>query len=114
MTHKIEPVTGFPIGRFKEAIKMVRMERYFQHGRWGDRPKQPDETWLAILIEEVGEAAQALLQLQYEGKGDLPRLRDEVNQCAAVSVAWLEALNARIDHEIDREMKKRRKAASHD
>lgn len=50
-----------------------------------DEPDCPDEHALAILVEEVGEVAQAVLQ----GR---PELRDELVQVAAVTLAWLEGL----------------------
>lgn len=43
---------------------------------------------LAVLGEEFGEVARALL----ENGPESPELRDEITQTAAVCLAWLEAL----------------------
>lgn len=53
-----------------------------QDKKWGEQNHR-DSTWLAILSEEVGEAAKAIL----EGKN----LDEEVVQIAAVAVAWEES-----------------------
>jgi hypothetical protein len=45
-----------------------------------------DAVKVAVLLEEVGEVARAVLD------GDLDTLTDELVQVAAVAVAWLEAL----------------------
>lgn len=42
------------------VLREVRAERYRQNIKWG--PQHHDiQTWLTILMEEVGEAAQAAL-----------------------------------------------------
>lgn len=55
-----------------------------------------DDRRLAILTEEVGECARAILEAVYEGAGapDGP-LRAELVQTAAVAVAWVEAIDRR-------------------
>lgn len=59
----------------------IRMERLAQINKWGDQ-HHTRPYWLAILMEEVGELAQCIVQRKpYE---------DELIQCAAVCVAWLE------------------------
>ena len=45
----------------------IRGERYKQNRKWGAQTHDP-EVWLAILMEEVGEAAQAWLKETYEGQ----------------------------------------------
>lgn len=59
---------------------------------------------LAVLVEEVGEAARALLQLEHYALPDgvireplayadaVRRLRSELIQVGAVTLAWLEGL----------------------
>lgn len=47
-------------------------------------PQFPEELRIAILTEEVGEVARALLEVDPEN------LRDELIQVAAVAVRWLE------------------------
>ncbi len=62
----------------------VLEERRKQDEKWGtDFHGRPDEQWLTILTEEVGEAAEAILQGR---EGDLC---EEVNQIAAVCLSWL-------------------------
>lgn len=57
---------------------------------WGDCSAKatllPEPVKLAVLNEEVGEVAKALLECDRDG------LRTELVQVAAVSQAWLEAL----------------------
>lgn len=64
----------------------VRQDYLADSGRWnGERiATVPDGYRLAVLVEEVGEVAQAL-----QGEGDV---ESELTQVAAVAVAWLEAL----------------------
>jgi len=66
----------------------IDMERRKQDAKWGARQYHETDPGriLAILLEEVGEVATALL------KQDEENLEDEVLQVAAVAVAWLEAL----------------------
>jgi NTP pyrophosphatase (non-canonical NTP hydrolase) len=49
-------------------------------------------SWDKILVEEVAEAVEAA------ANGDLTALREELVQVAAVAVAWIEAINRRIDN----------------
>jgi len=79
------------INRAYESIVTERLE---QHEQWGDQSGHPDTVWLAILTEEVGEAAQAVLHNRFEGKA-AGTLRDELVQVAAVAMAWIEAVDAR-------------------
>jgi NTP pyrophosphatase (non-canonical NTP hydrolase) len=75
----------------ESVLSEVRAERERQHTRWGSQ--RPDwAIWLAILMEEVGESAEAALKAQYEG-APLQDLRDEMVQVAAVAVAMLEHLD---------------------
>ena len=77
-----------------EVYALVNAERDQQAIKWGDRHAWgqgdcssldvDDRTKLAVLTEEVGEVARALL--------DGTDLRAELVQVAAVAVAWLEAL----------------------
>jgi NTP pyrophosphatase (non-canonical NTP hydrolase) len=54
---------------------------------------------LAILTEEVGEVAQQVLEqpdrrLAFDSSGSRAELREELEQVAAVAVAWVESLLA--------------------
>jgi NTP pyrophosphatase (non-canonical NTP hydrolase) len=68
-------------------IRLIKDERERQDEKWGAGRKLPNEVWLTILTEEVGEAAQATL------KRDETSLIMELLQVASVSLAWLEALS---------------------
>lgn len=74
----------------ERILRLVVAERARQDAKWGwpnaglagcDPHKK-----LSILVEEVGEVAEALLDRQSDDE-----LRDELVQVAAVAVAWLEA-----------------------
>jgi NTP pyrophosphatase (non-canonical NTP hydrolase) len=61
----------------------IDSEREKQLDQWGDQ-RHSSHTWVTILVEEIGEAAQAAL------KGQLENWRLEMIQIAAVAVAALE------------------------
>ena len=70
----------------------VMEERRRQHREWGEQALSGAE-WLAVLMEEVGEAARAVLRQRVVGDGDVRQLREELVQVAAVAVQWVEALD---------------------
>lgn len=64
-----------------------------QEDKWGEQNHDP-YTYLAILLEEVGEYAQACLQTQFGGdNGGLENMRKEAVQTAAVALAIVECLD---------------------
>ena len=68
-----------------DIIHAVADERRRQDQKWGRSfPGRPDSFWLTILMEEVGEMAEAVL----EGKEQ--DIEDEAIQVAAVIFAFLE------------------------
>ena len=67
------------------AQMLVAYERETQDSKWGDQSGHPNLLWLAILMEEVGELAQAIL---YDKQDEIS---SELVQCAAVAHAWIEA-----------------------
>lgn len=73
----------------KKVLIDVHQERVAQDVKWGDQSQHPDVLWNTILTEEMGEAANAVLEHDLEG------LREELIQIAAVAVAWAEALDVR-------------------
>lgn len=79
--------------RFGDTVNLLMDERNRQDRKWGDQSGHRDEHWLAILTEEVGEVAKAMLGA--DGNGDISEADDEVTkelvQVAAVAIAWLEA-----------------------
>lgn len=67
---------------FSAVINDIHQERLRQHEKWG-KQKNSNAKWLAILVEEVGEVAKALLER------NIPHMRVELIQAAAVCVQWL-------------------------
>ena len=67
----------------RTILHEIIVERERQYQKWG-RSSHSFGAWLAILMEEVGEAAKAGLEDRYD------ELHKELIQCAAVLVAWLE------------------------
>jgi NTP pyrophosphatase (non-canonical NTP hydrolase) len=63
-------------------------ERDRQDAKWGVQEHHP-ATWQLILVEEVGETAEALLD------DDRERYRKELVQVAAVAIAAIEDLDRR-------------------
>lgn len=69
----------------RNIYTLIDIEREKQDAKWGDLPRRlQDLLWLSILVEEVGEVAQAIL------KRDWINLKEEIIQVAAVAIAWLE------------------------
>ncbi len=71
----------------KEFIELVLKERLRQNELFGVQ-NNTDEVWLSILVEEVGEVAQAI-----QNK-DFANFNEEIVQIAAVATAWYEARHA--------------------
>jgi NTP pyrophosphatase (non-canonical NTP hydrolase) len=75
------------------AVRNVMDERTRQDKKWGEQNHDP-YTYLAILLEEVGEYSQACLQSQFGGdKGGFSKMRGEAVQVAAVALAIVECLD---------------------
>lgn len=72
------------------VLQQIRDERARQDAKWGRATERnlPKKTWLTILMEEVGEVAEAILE---EDDNNYPV---ELIQVAAVCVAALEDLAA--------------------
>jgi len=70
----------------REILQKVANERIRQDTKWGVQNHGPF-VWLAILLEEVGEAAKAALE------GSSFKYQDELIEVAAVAVAAVESLN---------------------
>ena len=68
----------------EHILQAIQDECDRQDVKWGVQRHMP-EKWLAILMEEVGEAAKATLE------GDPVAYADELVQVAAVAVAALES-----------------------
>ena len=80
------------------AIVSVINERNRQDEKWGVQNHAP-EWWLAILGEEFGELAQAILETHFNNgpenrkKGGIENIRKEAVQCAAVALAIVECID---------------------
>jgi hypothetical protein len=83
---------------FTGAEKSVREERERQDIKWGIQ-NHTAEWWLAILMEEVGELAQAILETHFDKnpehltKGGIVNIRKEAVQSAAVALAIIECID---------------------
>lgn len=66
----------------------VIIERGNRERKWGQQNHNPLE-WLAVLTEEVGEAAQEALRMHFGGK-DGESWRGELVQVAASAIAAIE------------------------
>ena len=65
---------------------LIQLERNAQDAKWGEQ-HHSDEKWLTILLEELGEAAKAVLE---ENDG---ALLAEAVQVAAVLENWVTSRN---------------------
>ena len=86
---------------FKHPVLLeVAHERTRQDAKFPPPPR-PDHSatdWLAILSEEVGEAAQEAVEIRWAPDDDEASrrtglLRAELVQVAAVAVAWIEHID---------------------
>ena len=70
----------------------IKEERARQDRKFGANRTQGPFLWNTILTEEVGEVAEASLDLVFGGfsKQNYQHLREELVQVAAVAVAYIE------------------------
>lgn len=80
----------------------IHAERLRQNQKFGNQFGCSDWRWQAVLSEEVGEVAEATLDLNDPGDDrerqdttERQLLREELVQVAAVAVAWIETLDRR-------------------
>jgi hypothetical protein len=74
----------------EEVLQLVAGERLSQDAKWGRKPGGWSDVpllKLAVLSEEHGEVARALLE-----KSPRDHLKKELIQVAAVAVAWVEQI----------------------
>lgn len=69
-----------------DIFELIREERKRQDEKWGADRHQDGILWTTILVEEVGEVAKDVLDLNTEN------LKKELVQVAAVVVCWLESI----------------------
>lgn len=73
-----------------EIVGDVLDERDRQDAKWGTEfPDRDWDRWVTILTEEVGEFAEAVLEMPYVENGE-ERVREELIQVAAVAMSALE------------------------
>jgi len=77
----------------EDVLNLIRAERERQNKKWGEQ-NHNDYRWLAILTEEVGEAAQAILHDEFGGS-HAGTAKTELVHVAAVAVQWLECMEMR-------------------
>jgi NTP pyrophosphatase (non-canonical NTP hydrolase) len=75
-----------------EILALIEAERTRQDRGWGESigRRYSMYAWLAVLVEETGEVAKALLEVG--SKNGVADLEVEIVQVAAVAVAMLEVL----------------------
>ena len=74
-----------------DGLRDVLAERGRQDAKWGEQDHDPF-TYLTVLIEEVGEFAQAALHARFGGKA-AEKLREEAVHSAAVALAIVECID---------------------
>lgn len=80
----------------RDIFVEIELERDRQDEKWGPVPRLRHDfgKWLKILMEEIGEASTAELEVDfYEGEIQpefIQEVDNELTQAAAVIVAWLE------------------------
>lgn len=75
-----------------QFIRQIIAERASQDAKWGQQ-NHDNRKWVAILMEEVGEVARAVLEAEQGQQNEDPvNLREELVQVAAVALNWLECL----------------------
>ena len=76
-----------------QVFDIIREERKLQNKKWGEQ-NHDDYRWLAILTEEVGELAEAILHDEFGGKAK-GHAYTELLHVASVAVQWLECMDRR-------------------
>jgi NTP pyrophosphatase (non-canonical NTP hydrolase) len=95
---------GRTLGPDAKILAEVQAERTRQDAKWGEQNGH-DFEWVSIITEEIGEAAQAANEANFQSsktRGDYSHLRVELVQVAAVAVAWIGAIDRRAAKEADR------------
>lgn len=73
------------------ALESVLSERARQDAKWGEQNNDPF-CYITVLVEEVGELAQAALHTRFGGPA-AAHLREEAVHTAAVALAIVECLD---------------------
>ena len=94
----IKPLlTQDEVRKIQTVLLEVAFERHRQQAKWGQQ-NHVNSLWLAILTEEVGEAATACLDVNFAQvpstlAATRQALRNELIQISAVAVQWVEKLD---------------------
>jgi NTP pyrophosphatase (non-canonical NTP hydrolase) len=81
----------------KKAVELAVDERLRQNEKWGDQSGNHPFEWMSILMEEVGELAEAVNETCFSsphmkpGRGGRDAILREAVQVAAVALAIAEA-----------------------
>ncbi|WP_110513772.1 MazG-like family protein [Herpetosiphon llansteffanensis] len=73
-----------------DILAAIAAERQSQDSKWGEQNHHLIE-WLSILMEEVGEVAQAINEYHWRD-ASMANIRKELIQVAAVAVSALESI----------------------
>lgn len=85
------------ISNFNRISRLVIAEQVDQIKKWGIR-YHDSSFWLTILMEEVGEAANCILEGEAGNVEDLLSLRGELIQVAAVAQTWIDCIDLQTTH----------------
>lgn len=99
MRRKFDPPTydDLPneVWRPYEDVHRERVRAHALHddrGQSMERRAADDPLWLPVVTEELGEVAQVLCD-DTSKPLDVPHLREELVQLAAMTVAWIDAID---------------------
>lgn len=83
----------------KEALDLVVIERDRQNKKWGFPQNNTPFEWVSILLEEVGEFAQAMNNACMNGRqGNNFQAMLEITQVCAVALSIMEHMYPREDN----------------
>ena len=94
MTDETRPVLGVE----RAVLGLVMTETVAAREKFGEQNDLTDDAWLAVLVEEVGEAADVMNDRRLGKLDDAigsAALAEEVVQIAAVAVRWLASMGRR-------------------
>lgn len=78
-------------------VHLERVRAHHKHDSTGgsmERKTYDDPAWLPVLVEKVGEVARELCDVnQFNPVVHMGRLRGELVQVAAMTMAWIEAID---------------------
>lgn len=82
----------FAVTTLNPQLRELTTERQRQNAKWGEQ-NHSLPVWMLILTEEVGEAAEAVLNLRAGNPDALRAFKEEIIHCGAVCVQILEYLS---------------------